>query len=131
MRQLAFALLLMATPAMAQDNSLADTQLRDPAREAQAKALMETIRCVECQGQSIADSNADMAGDMRALVRKRIAAGEDPESIRHWLVERYGDWVTYEPPLSLRTGPLWALPILLLGAGLVLARGRFKRKAKS
>jgi len=127
--------LAAAAPLLAQSTlpaaEYANTQLRDPKQEAKARALMETLRCLVCQGQSIADSNADMAGDMRALVRKRIAAGEDPESIRHWLVERYGDWVTYEPPLSLRTGPLWALPILLLGAGLVLARGRFKRKAKS
>jgi len=127
--------LAAAAPLLAQSTlpaaEYANTQLPDPKQEAKARALMETLRCLVCQGQSIADSNADMAGDMRALVRKRIAAGEDPESIRHWLVERYGDWVTYEPPLSVRTGPLWALPILLLGAGLVLARGRFKRKAKS
>jgi len=130
----AFAL-VAAAPLLAQSTlpaaEYANTQLPDPKQEAKARALMETLRCLVCQGQSIADSNADMAGDMRALVRKRIAAGEDPESIRHWLVERYGDWVTYEPPLSVRTGPLWALPILLLGAGLLLARGRFKRKAKS
>jgi len=127
--------LAAAAPLLAQSTlpaaEYANTQLPDPKQEAKARALMETLRCLVCQGQSIADSNADMAGDMRALVRKRIAAGEDPESIRHWLVERYGDWVTYEPPLSLRTGPLWALPILLLGAGLFLARGRFKRKAKN
>jgi len=89
---------------------------------------METLRCLVCQGQSIADSDADMAADMRALVRRRIEAGEQPEEIRDWLVSRYGNWVTYNPPVEPLTWPLWAAPILLIGAGLFLARGRFRRK---
>ena len=105
-------------------------QLDDPRREAQAKALMETLRCLVCQGQSIADSDADMAGDMRSLVRERIAAGEPPEAIRAWLVERYGNWVSYKPPVAPVTWPLWAAPALLLGLGFWLARGRFRRKAR-
>ncbi|AHE54347.1 cytochrome c-type biogenesis protein [Sphingomonas sanxanigenens] len=109
---------------------LANRQLADPQQEAKAKALMETLRCLVCQGQSIADSDADMAGDMRALVRRRVAAGEDPGAIRAWLVERYGAWVTYEPPVNAVTWPLWVLPLLLLAVGALLARGRFKRKAK-
>ncbi|MGF7147377.1 cytochrome c-type biogenesis protein CcmH [Sphingomonas zeicaulis] len=109
---------------------LANRQLPDPQQEAKAKALMETLRCLVCQGQSIADSDADMAGDMRALVRRRVATGEDPEAIRAWLVERYGAWVTYEPPVNAVTWPLWVLPLLLLAMGALLARGRFKRKAK-
>ena len=108
----------------------ANQQLPDPAQEAEAKALMESLRCLVCQGQSIADSDAEMASDMRALVRRRIAAGEDPESIRNWLVERYGRWITYDPPLDAMTWPLWLLPIALLGAGLWLARGRFRRDGK-
>ena len=67
---------------------------------------------------------------MRALVRQRIAAGEEPEAIRDWLIERYGNWVSYAPPLEPVTWPLWAAPILLLLAGLWLARGRFKRKKR-
>lgn len=79
-RALLFALLLIASPVLA-DSRLppapdANRQLADPAKEAQAKKLMETLRCLVCQGQSIADSDAEMAGDMRALVRQRIAAGE-------------------------------------------------------
>jgi cytochrome c-type biogenesis protein CcmH len=124
--------LLLATPAFAQSSlppaRYAYTQLENPRQEAQAKALMETLRCLVCQGQSIADSDAEMAGDMRALVRERIAAGEGPEQIRAWLVERYGAWVTYKPPVEPLTWPLWAAPILLLGGGLWLARGRFRRK---
>jgi cytochrome c-type biogenesis protein CcmH len=106
----------------------AHRQLTDPRQEAQAVDLMETLRCIVCQGQSIADSDAEMAGDMRALVRQRIEAGEQPEAIRTWLIERYGNWVSYAPPLEPVTWPLWAAPLLLLGAGLFLARGRFRKK---
>lgn len=127
--------LAAATPAAA-DSLLpaaeyADTQLADPKQEADAKALMETLRCLVCQGQSIADSDAEMAGDMRAMVRRRIEAGEKPEAIRAWLVERYGNWVSYDPPVEPVTWPLWAAPILLIALGLLLARGRFRGKKKS
>jgi cytochrome c-type biogenesis protein CcmH len=71
-----------------------------------------------------------MAGDMRALVRQKIAAGESPAEIRAWLVERYGDYVTYDPPLSWLTAPLWLTPLLLLAAGLFVARRSFKRKRR-
>ena len=122
-------LLLLAVPAHADSKlppaSLAYTQLPDPAQEARAKALMETLRCVVCQGQSIADSDAEMAGDMRALVRQRVQAGEPPAQIRGWLVQRYGDYVSYDPPLSWSTVPLWLTPIVLAGLGLLLARHAF------
>jgi cytochrome c-type biogenesis protein CcmH len=125
----AVALVAMAGPAIADSNlppaQLAYTQLADPKQEAEAKVLMESLRCLVCQGQSIADSDAEMAGDMRALVRQRIAAGESPDSIRKWLVQRYGDYVTYDPPFSWLTAPLWLLPLLLLGAGLLIARRIF------
>jgi cytochrome c-type biogenesis protein CcmH len=131
---LAALLLLFATQAFAQSalppSPYAYTQLEDPGQEAEAKALMESLRCLVCQGQSIADSDADMAGDMRALVRQRIKAGEKPEAIRRWLIERYGDWVSYKPPVEPITWPLWAAPLLLLGVGLLLARGRFRRKRR-
>ena len=123
------AVLLAAAPAMADSNlppaQLAYTQLPDPAQEAKAKALMESLRCLVCQGQSIADSDAEMAGDMRALVRQRIAAGEAPDSIRAWLVQRYGDYVTYDPPWSWLTAPLWLTPLVLLAIGLFIARRAF------
>ena len=108
----------------------ADTQLPDPRQERRAKALMETVRCLVCQGQSIADSDAEMAGDMRAMIRQRILAGESPDQIREWLISRYGNWVTYDPPLAPVTWPLWAAPVLLLLAGLWLARNRFKRRRR-
>lgn len=126
--------LAVAAPVLA-DSSLppaewANKQLPDPRQEAAATTLMQEIRCLVCQGQSIADSNADMAGDMRSLIRRRIMAGERPDEIRTWLIQRYGNWVTFEPPLDHLTWPLWAAPIVLLLFGLFLVRGRFKRKNK-
>jgi cytochrome c-type biogenesis protein CcmH len=132
-KRLALALaLLLAAPALA-DSDLpaarwANEQLPDARQEAQAKALMEELRCLVCQGQSIADSDAELAGDMRALVRQRIAAGERPEQVRSWLIERYGNWVSYRPPVEPVTWPLWLAPILLLLAGAWLLRKRLVRR---
>ncbi|MEZ5679899.1 MAG: cytochrome c-type biogenesis protein [Erythrobacter sp.] len=124
--------LALFTPALAQDTMppapYAYRQLDDPAQEQTAQDLMETLRCLKCQSQSIADSDAPMAGDMRHQVRIRIAAGEDPESIRTWLTERYGDYVSYKPEVSATTWPLFAIPLLLvLVAGAILYR-RFGRR---
>jgi cytochrome c-type biogenesis protein CcmH len=123
---------LLATPAFAQSSlppaRYAYTQLENPRQEAKAKALMETLRCLVCQGQSIADSDAEMAGDMRAFVRESIKEGKNPGQIRQWLIERYGAWISYEPPVEPLTWPLWAAPLLLLAGGAWLARGRFKRR---
>ena len=123
--------LLMSSPVLAQSAlppaPYADRQIDDPALERKAKTLMETIRCLTCQSQSIADSNASLAGDMRSQIRERIMAGEQPEHIRSWLIERYGDWVSYEPTADPVLWPLWGAPLLLIGLGLLLARGRIKR----
>jgi cytochrome c-type biogenesis protein CcmH len=135
-KRLAVFLALIAPASFAWADSMmpaapmANTQLSDPKKERAAKDLMESIRCIVCQGQSIADSNADMAGDMRALIRQRIEAGEAPDQVRDWLVERYGKWVTYKPPLDWETAVLWLTPVLLLGIGALLARGQFKRRTK-
>ncbi len=122
---------LVATPLAAQDRlppaPYAYQQLNDPTKEAQAKALMDTLRCLVCQGQSIADSDAPLAGDMRHEVRSKIAAGESPDEIRKWLVARYGNWVTYDPPFDAATALLWLGPLLFLGIGGWLAFGRFRR----
>lgn len=119
MRLLAFLLaLLLPLAAQAQQSMppapYAYTQLEDPALEAEARALMLTLRCLKCQSQSIADSDAPMAGDMRHQVRTRLLAGEEPEEIRGWLVDRYGDYVSYSPEVSSTTWPLFAVPVLLL-----------------
>lgn len=119
---------ILAVPVTAQDTlppaPYAYRQLEDPALEARAQALMETLRCLKCQSQSIADSDASMAGDMRHQVRTRIAAGEDPEAIRQWLIDRYGDYVSYAPRVTASTWPLFAVPMLLLliAAGILWRR---------
>lgn len=124
MRGILALLLLCAAPAAGQSNrppaEWANRQLADPKAEAEATALMEELRCVVCQGQSIADSDAEIAGDMRHLVRTRIAAGESPSDVRQWLIDRYGHWVTFRPPVEPLTWPLWAGPALFIGLGLVL-----------
>jgi cytochrome c-type biogenesis protein CcmH len=109
----------------------ANVQLPDPAQERQARALMDSIRCLVCQGESIADSPAEMAGDMRSLVRERIQAGETPESIRQWLISRYGDQVSLQPPFDWQNISLFILPVVLLAGGFFLARGRFRRRRKA
>ncbi|MGU3314511.1 cytochrome c-type biogenesis protein [Sphingomonas sp. M6A6_1c] len=134
MKRALLLLALIAAPVAADPSTppaaLANTQLRDPAQEAKARDLMATLRCLVCQGQSIADSDASIAGDMRSLVRSRIAAGETPESIRAWLIERYGDYVSYDPPLGAATWPLWFAPIALLALGAVIARSSFRRRRR-
>ena len=117
-------------PVVAQEGqaaSMADTQLPDPAMEAEARDLMESLRCLTCQSQSIADSDAAMAADMRHLVRSRMMAGETPEEIRGWLVERYGDYISYAPPAGGGTWPLYAIPLLILLGGIALFVRRTRR----
>lgn len=124
------ALLLSLTPASAlAQGEYNNVQLPNPRQEAEAVALMDTIRCVVCQGQSVADSNADLAADMRGLIRERIAAGEKPEAIRGWLIGHYGEWVSFKPVLDKRSAPLWLIPASALAIGAFLMRGRFKKKA--
>lgn len=126
---LVLLLMLLAGPLAAQDSlppaPFAYRQLDDPALEAKARALMETLRCLKCQSQTIADSDAPMAGDMRSQVRQRIAAGEDPDAIRAWLVERYGDYVSYAPRVTAMTWPLFVAPLVLLLLAAALLRRRF------
>lgn len=125
---LAFALSCAAQPLLAQD--YAEESLPDPKQEAQAIALMDTLRCVVCQGQPISGSNADLARDMRRLVRERIEAGESPDAVRNWLVNRYGQWISLKPDVNEMTAPLWLIPLLaLLGAAALYSR-RAKRKGR-
>lgn len=115
------ALLVLTAPSFAQE------MLADPAQEARAVALGRDIRCVVCAGQSIEDSNADMAANMRALVREKVMAGESDEAIMAYLRDRYGDDVLMRPPVATRTFVLWLAPIAAFAlGGLVLAR-IFKR----
>lgn len=120
--------LLLASPALADGPSRPDVPLRDPAQEAQARALMATIRCVVCQSQSVADSDAPLAGDMRAVIRDRIRNGERPAQVRAWLIQRYGDYITYDPPFTAATWALWLAPVILLGIGIAVARLSFRKR---
>ncbi len=125
---IALALFLAPQPVLADSNLppsyWANRQLPDARSEAKAEALMEEIRCLVCQGQSIADSDAELAGDMRDLIRRRIAAGEKPDATRAWLIERYGSWISYRPTTEPAALPLWLVPLVLLivGGALVFRR---------
>lgn len=121
-------MLALALAASTAPVDLGYNQLPDARQEAAATELMFELRCLVCQGQSIADSDVSMAADMRRIVRQKIAAGEQPDAVRDWLIERYGSYVSYDPPLTLATAPLWLAPLALLALGLWIARGSFRRR---
>lgn len=95
-----------------------DEPLTDPSKEAIARDLMKEIRCLVCQNQSIEDSNADLAKDLRRIVREQINTGKSPEETKAFLVERYGDWVLLKPPVNNGTIFLWGSPVVLLILGI-------------
>lgn len=132
MRLFVTVLLMFAVPAFAQGSgptpALANRRLPDPAKEAEATRLMHSLRCIQCQGQSIADSDASMAATMRAEVRQQILAGQKPEAIRVWMIERYGEWVSFEPDFKGAGLLLWLTPLILLFVSFWLARGLFRRR---
>ncbi len=105
-----------------------DEVLRNPVLESRARTLSEGLRCLVCQNESIDDSHADLARDIRVLVRQRLEAGDTDTAIRAYLVARYGTFILLRPPVEARTLLLWGTPLLvLLGGGaamLVAARGR-------
>ena len=126
--------IVIAQPVLADSNLppayWSNRQLPDPRQEAQAQALMEQLRCLVCQGQSIADSDAELAGDMRDLVRSRIAAGEKPQAIRAWLIQRYGTWISYRPTDEPAAWPLWLAPLALILIGAFLIRRRIRVRSR-
>ncbi|CAN7178471.1 cytochrome c-type biogenesis protein CcmH [Pararhizobium sp. LjRoot255] len=117
-RRLVFVLLLLlsASPVFAVNP---DEVLADPALEARARALSAQLRCMVCQNQSIDDSNAELAKDLRLLVRERITAGDSDEAVITYLVSRYGEFVLLKPRLEMKTLLLWGAPIVLFLAGAV------------
>ena len=124
---------LLAVQPLLADSNLppaywSNRELPDAGQEAKAQALMAELRCLVCQGQSIADSDAELAGDMRDLVRRRIAAGEKPAAVRSWLVQRYGSWISYKPTDEPAALPLWLAPLALLVIGAFLIRRRIQTK---
>ena len=118
---LAIVIALLAAPAHALNP---DEVLSDPALEERARQLSKGLRCVVCQNQSIDDSDADLARDMRLVVRERLTAGDTDQAVRDYLVARYGEFVLLRPPLAAHTILLWATPALLLGAGVLVLVGR-------
>ncbi len=121
------ALLLSMAPAWAA--FLPGDRLADPAAEARAQALGREVRCMVCQGQSIEDSEADLARDLRRLIRERMEAGDGDVAIRSFLHARYGDFVLLRPPFSVFTLVLWMTPLLALMVGLAIIVGRRRRVA--
>ncbi|MGE0031664.1 MAG: cytochrome c-type biogenesis protein CcmH [Steroidobacteraceae bacterium] len=110
--------MLLATQALAIDTGRA---FEDPEQQARYEHLIKDLRCLVCQNQSIADSNASLASDLRREVREMMVAGQTDEQIREFMTARYGDFVLYRPPVSPRTWLLWSAPVLLLLGGLGIA----------
>jgi cytochrome c-type biogenesis protein CcmH len=110
-----------------------DEVLDDPVLEARARDLSRILRCPVCQNESIDSSNADLARDLRVLVRERLVAGDSDQQVLDFLVARYGDYILLKPPLRPRTYLLWFGPVivLLLGVGVVLRLGTRRRSAEA
>jgi cytochrome c-type biogenesis protein CcmH len=106
-----------------------DTPLDDPLLEARARAIHKQLRCLVCQNQSIEDSNAGLARDLRILVRDRISAGDSDAAAIGYIVERYGDWVLLQPPVKGRTVLLWLGPMLFLLLAVVLILRWYRRRS--
>lgn len=96
-----------------------DEILTNPKLEARARAISAGLRCLVCQNESIDDSKAELARDLRLLVRERLKLGESDEQVRAFLVKRYGNFILLKPPLDLETALLWGMPALVLGAGVI------------
>jgi cytochrome c-type biogenesis protein CcmH len=120
MRRLLLAALFLLAGAGVGHAIPPDERLQDPRLEARAVALQKELRCLVCQGQSLDESNAPLAADLRRLVRSHIAAGETDDEVKRYLVARYGDFILMKPPLEGDTLALWLGPvvILLMGAGI-------------
>jgi cytochrome c-type biogenesis protein CcmH len=129
-----FALLLLVflsvaatAQAPAQNQDYADRQLTDPATEATARELMYSLRCVQCQGQSIGDSDAPIARAMRHEVRSRLMAGESEEQVRAFFISRYGNYISFDPPASGSSRLLWIAPLLLFAFAAIMALRLFRK----
>ncbi|MDF1792556.1 MAG: cytochrome c-type biogenesis protein CcmH [Thalassobaculaceae bacterium] len=121
-------LLLWSPPALAVQP---DEVLDDPALEARARTLSAEVRCLVCQNQSIDDSNAELARDLRLLVRERLVSGDSNQAVRDFLVARYGPFVLLEPPKTESTLILWYGPAALLALGALAVVVTFARRRKS
>lgn len=125
---LAALFLLLALPALAVQP---DEVLPDPALEARARVLSQELRCMVCQNQSIDDSDAPLARDLRLLVRDRLKAGDSDTQVLDFLVARYGEFVLMRPVFSWRNALLWGTPAIVLVLGAVLAFGMMRRRREA
>ncbi len=116
-RVMVAAFLLIAAPVLAVNP---DEVLADAVLEARARALSKVLRCVVCQNQSIDDSNAELARDLRILVRERLVAGDEDQQVLDFVVARYGDFVLLDPPFKLKTFGLWFGPWIIAGGALLV-----------
>ena len=105
-----------------------DEVLKDPALEARARVISQDLRCLVCQNQSIDDSNAPLARDLRLIVRERLSAGDTDAQVFDYVVARYGNYVLLKPPLQTDTVLLWAAPFIMLAAGLGFAALYFRQR---
>jgi len=121
-------MVLAATPALAVEP---DEILPDPALEARARTISAELRCLVCQNQSIDDSNAPLARDLRILVRERLKAGDTNAQVLQFVEDRYGEFVLLRPPFNIRTVLLWLAPLLLLVAAIVIVMRGFVRSPAS
>ena len=127
LRHLFIAVAVMMTLALPAYSVGVDAPLDDPALEARARVIHKQLRCLVCQNQSIEDSNADLARDLRILVRERVALGDSDKQVIDYVVARYGDWVLLKPPLNIGTLFLWFGPLLLLAGITIFVLIRLKR----
>jgi cytochrome c-type biogenesis protein CcmH len=121
---IAALLFSLAGPALAVQP---DEVMKDPALEARARALSSELRCLVCQNESIDDSEAPLARDIRVLIRERIGKGESNDAVRDYLVSRYGDFILLKPPFKPETVLLWLSPVLVLGLGVGAALFAYRR----
>lgn len=128
LKALAAALILAVALPFAAQAVEPDEILKDPALEARAREVGKQLRCVVCQNQSIDDSNAELAGDMRVLVRERIVAGDSNEEVIAYMVDRYGDYVLLDPPFKASTYVLWIGPGVIAVLGVVGLLAFFRRR---
>lgn len=131
--RLLISTLVVLVPVLASNSALAvnpDEMLSNPILEQRAREISKELRCLVCQNQSIDDSDAELARDLRVLVRERLVAGDDNQEVIDYIVARYGDYVLLNPPLKPETYILWASPVVLVVLALLAVFAFYRRKKR-
>jgi len=129
MKKITFFLILLTLNTYAVDKN--PIEFDNPEQEKRYQELIEELRCVVCQNQSVADSNAELAQDVRDLVRNQIREGQTDQQITNFMVDRYGDFVLYNPPFKAKTYVLWLGPLVLLLVGFFVLFYFIRRHAQT